>query len=389
MAFRNAFKVITKVSLSLTTTTTKKHPNFFFYTTVRSPTMSSSECEYDGILFGMGNPLLDISADVPMEFVEKYGVAEQFGNAVMADENQLPVYDDMLKNFSVELTAGGATQNVMRVCQWMLKKGPNKVTFMGSIGDDEYGKMLIESAKSAGVNVRFHIDKEHPTGTCACLIVGKERTLIANLAAANHYKVGHLLQPENQELMKKAKFYYISGFFLTVSPESIMHVAQHAAAENKVFCMNISANFIPQFFKDQLMAAFPYMDFVFGNEDEARAFAKAMGWDTEDVTEIAKLAAKLDKVNKQRPRTVVFTQGADPVVVVVGDEEPRHFKVKVLPSEKIVDSNGAGDFFCGGFLSQLVQGKDMDTCVKAGIHASSIVLQHSGAVWGDESPDFE
>lgn len=351
--------------------------------------MASSNNEYEGIIFGMGNPLLDISADVPMEFVEKYGVAEQFGNAVMADENQLPVYDELLKNYKVQLTAGGATQNVMRVFQWMLNKGPNTATFLGSICDDEYGKMLTESARSAGVNVHYHIDKDHPTGTCACLIVGKERTLIANLAAANHYKVDHLLTDEMQTLMKKAKFYYISGFFLTVSPESIMHVAKHAAEEDKVFCMNISATFIPQFYKDQLVAAYPYMDYLFGNEDEARVFAKAMGWDTEDVTEIAKLAAKYEKVNSKRPRTVVFTQGADPVVVVVGDAEPRHFPVNTIPQEKIVDSNGAGDFFCGGFMSQLAQDKDIDTCVKAGIHSSTIVLQHSGAVWGDESPEFE
>lgn len=34
--------------------------------------------------------------------------------------------------------------------------------------------------------------------------------------------------------VEKAKYYYIAGFFLTVSPESIMLVAEHAAAKNKV-----------------------------------------------------------------------------------------------------------------------------------------------------------
>lgn len=34
--------------------------------------------------------------------------------------------------------------------------------------------------------------------------------------------------------VEKAKFYYIAGFFLTVSPESIQLVAEHAAANNKV-----------------------------------------------------------------------------------------------------------------------------------------------------------
>lgn len=35
-------------------------------------------------------------------------------------------------------------------------------------------------------------------------------------------------------IVEKAKYFYISGFFLTVSPDSIQLVAEHAAANNKV-----------------------------------------------------------------------------------------------------------------------------------------------------------
>lgn len=35
-------------------------------------------------------------------------------------------------------------------------------------------------------------------------------------------------------IVEKAKYFYIAGFFLTVSPESIQLVAEHAAARNKV-----------------------------------------------------------------------------------------------------------------------------------------------------------
>jgi adenosine kinase len=40
-------------------------------------------------------------------------------------------------------------------------------------------------------------------------------------------------------------------------------------------------------FKKTLLDAMPYVDFLFGNETEARAFAKSEGWATEDVAEIA------------------------------------------------------------------------------------------------------
>jgi len=46
----------------------------------------------------MCNPLLDISAQVPIEMVKKYD--GQFGNAIMATEKQMPVYVSKLSFFS-------------------------------------------------------------------------------------------------------------------------------------------------------------------------------------------------------------------------------------------------------------------------------------------------
>lgn len=61
-------------------------------------------------------------------------------------------------------------------------------------------------------------------------------------------------------------FWFFQGFFLTVSPESILKVAKHASDHDKIFCMNLSAPFISQFFKEPLMEVMPYVDILFGNE---------------------------------------------------------------------------------------------------------------------------
>jgi adenosine kinase len=44
--------------------------------------------------------------------------------------------------------------------------------------------------------------------------------------------------------------------------------------------------------------------------------------------------------------------------------------IKPIDSDTIVDTNGAGDSFVGGFISQIVQGKDIQTAVEAGIYLS-------------------
>lgn len=39
------------------------------------------------------------------------------------------------------------------------------------------------------MQAHYMVDEGAPTGTCAACIVGGERSLVANLAAANNYKV--------------------------------------------------------------------------------------------------------------------------------------------------------------------------------------------------------
>ena len=145
-----------------------------------------------------------------------------------------------------------------------------------------------------------------------------------------------------------------------------------------MFVLNLSAPFIPQFFKVQLEQVFPYCDFVIGNESEAAAWASAVGLANEDdIPAIAKSIATLPKLNPSRPRTVVITQGSKSTVLVsaTDPDKPTTFPVNSLTDEQIVDTNGAGDAFAGGFLGALVAGKSVDTAVLAGHTMGSLCVQ--------------
>lgn len=54
----------------------------------------------------------------------------------------------------------------------------------------------------------------------------------------------------------------------------------------------------------------------------------------------------------------MITQGADPVVVA-DDGKIKLFPVILLPKEKLVDTNGEGDAFVGGFLSRSVGSREI------------------------------
>uniref|UniRef100_A0A8C6K6J3 Adenosine kinase n=1 Tax=Nothobranchius furzeri TaxID=105023 RepID=A0A8C6K6J3_NOTFU len=330
-------------------------------------------------LFGMGNPLLDISAVVDKDFLDKYSLKPN--DQILAEDKHKALFDELVKKFKVEYHAGGATQNSIKIAQWMIQEPHNVGTFFGCIGKDKFGEILKQKAKETHVDAHYYEQDEEPTGTCAACITGDNRSLVANLAAANCYKKEkHLDLEENWKLVEKARVYYIAGFFLTVSVESILKVAKHASENNKLFCMNLSAPFICQFFKDSLMQVMPYIDVLFGNETEATAFAKEQDFETEDIQEIAKKAQALPKVNKKRQRIVVFTQGKDDTIET--------FPVLKIDPKDIVDTNGAGDAFVGGFLSGLVQEKPLDQCVKAAHYSANVIIRRAGCTF-PEKPDFK
>lgn len=105
--------------------------------------------------------------------------------------------------------------------------------------------------------------------------------------------------------------------------------------------------------------------------------------------DVAKAIVGYKKVGK-RPRVAVLTYGPAPVVVAQGSAEAdgeitvKEYAVPALGEGGIVDTNGAGDAFVGGFLAELYAGKDMDACIKAGIFLSEEVVKRSGCTFPDK-----
>ncbi|XP_064321035.1 adenosine kinase isoform X1 [Phalacrocorax carbo] len=339
----------------------------------------------ENVLFGMGNPLLDICAVVDKDFLDKYGLKPN--DQILAEEKHKELFEELVKRFKVEYHAGGSTQNSVKVAQWMIQSPYKAATFFGCIGKDKFGEILKKKAEEAHVDAHYYEQSEEPTGTCAACITSDNRSLVANLAAANCYKKEkHLDLEKNWKLVEKAKVYYIAGFFLTVSPEAVLKVAAQASANNKIFSLNLSAPFISQFYKEPMMKVMPYVDVLFGNETEAATFAREQGFETEDIKEIARKTQALPKVNAKRQRIVVFTQGKDDTVMAT-ENEVTTFPVLVSDQSEIVDTNGAGDAFVGGFLSQLVYDRPVTECIRAGHYAASVIIKRSGCTF-PEKPDF-
>merc|ERR1711907_770111 len=274
---------------------------------------------------------------------------------------------------------GGSALNSARATNFMLKNQgiANKVTYFGSVGKDERGETLTKNLVDDGMNANMHIQEDTPTGTCAVIVVDKDRTLCANLAAACKYSTAHL--EANMAELDKAKFIYTTSFFITSNVEALMKVANYANEKGIPMGFNLSAVFLLQFELNNVLPALEFTDFLFANEDEAAEFGKTQGMEGADLKDIAKVLAKWAK-KSANPRTVIVTYGPKPVIVAThtpGSEDDAvvtEYPLAELTKDQIVDTNGAGDAFVGGFLSQLYQDKDIATCIQAGIYLSREVV---------------
>lgn len=107
----------------------------------------------------------------------------------------------------------------------------------------------------------------------------------------------------------------------------------------------------------------------------------------DDAKEVALKASALPKVNGKRDRMVIITQGAKSTVVAYKGEV-REFAVPPVPSEEIVDLNGAGDSFVGGFLAKYVQDKSLEEAVAAGHYCAGVTIRTSGTTFKGKTCAF-
>ena len=329
----------------------------------------------EGILLGCCNPMLDLTAAVPESLLKKYNLKEN--DAILTGPEHVTLPQELQSDFSVTYSPGGAGLNTMRAAQSTLPT--NTVAFIGCIGSDDNGKVIREKIYQEGLLENFQICSELPTATCCVLLNGEHhRSLVANISAANHLKLDHFMTEKSQQLIQRAKYFYFTGFLLSVCPDAVLYVAKRACEDGKTFCMNLSAPFVCQFFNTQLLEILPYVDVLFGNESELVEFAAVNGWQYGELNDIvSQLSNFVLRKDAKQPRTVIITQGANSTIA------SHHGKLSIYPVEKIessliIDTNGAGDAFCGGFLSKWIAGEPVNVCIDSGHKLAAKIIQTSG-----------
>jgi adenosine kinase len=64
---------------------------------------------------------------------------------------------------------------------------PGMYKFAGCVGKDAQAESLVDILQKEGVISLMCNNGDYPTGSCASIVIEKERSLVANIGAALHF----------------------------------------------------------------------------------------------------------------------------------------------------------------------------------------------------------
>ncbi|ELR11098.1 kinase, pfkB superfamily protein [Acanthamoeba castellanii str. Neff] len=345
------------------------------------------------VLVGLGCPILDIKAAVSEEFLATRGLAlRQFSVTTDCHRAHALYREAVDSGARIQYSAGGSTQNVIRVAQWLLGAG-HRCAFVGSVGDDDFARLLRREVEAEGSAAAFCYvgTPGHATGNCLALTLAGDkedrRHQLFTAGASETFDFASLAE-DTKQVIDGASYVYLECAFLAFAADHLLALAQRSKDQSKCVVVNLSNISVVNKHRDAILRLLPLADVVFAKEKEALALAPAQ------TPEEAALI--LSRRRGSDTSIVVVTRGTQPTVVAC-EGQASVFAVPVVPKEKIVDLIGSGDAFVGGFLAAFVHRHHPKTkevfahhhhlaqCVASGHFASSEVIQHAGCMFSSGS----
>ena len=333
-------------------------------------------------LIGIGDPIVDISAEIDSQTVKKYGL--EWGRTVYVDERSIGIFAELEKKDQVSYIPGGSVQNSIRVLAKLINKDEStknkfKISMLGCVGGDNYKDKIINALNACGVCPLLETIPNLKTSRCGACIYKKERCLITELDASKNLSENFIQQNIEQILNHDAII--IEGYLLICKLDMCKKLCEYFNKNNKLIIQTLSAVFMIKFHREKIMEIANSADIIVGNIEEIEEFAGFQSTDKNDLFEA--IHKKLTKRN----RLLVVTNGSKSTFCSKYDydNDVMEFVISCFPkklkNEEIVDFNGAGDAFLGGFLSGYMQGKCLIECVKMGNDSAGMILKNVGCTF--------
>lgn len=314
-------------------------------------------------VIGIGNALTDMLVNLRSDQVlEKFDLPR--GSMSLVNSEQQKEISKSVSGLPYTLSLGGSADNTIRA---MARLGC-KVGFIGKVGRDSTGDFFESALDNLGIQP-FILRGEERSGKCVSLVSPDgERTLVTHLGAAVEMKAEDL----TPEIFDGYDCLYVEGYL--VQDHNLIRGAIRMAKELglKVAIDLASFNVVEENVDFLREVISEYVDIVFANEDEARAFSG----EEEPVNALQHISTMCDLVIvKIGMRGALIKQGS----------EVSH--VGIMAAAKRVDTTGAGDFYAAGFLAGMCEGLSLRQCGTIGAITAGKVIEIVGTTPTEEAWD--
>ena len=235
------------------------------------------------------------------------------------------------------------------------------VSLVGQIGEDSFGKTLIESLQTAGVNTSgITVNPSTYSGIASIVVDEKGANTIACAAGANN-----LVREQEIEQLKillpQAEIVLLE---LGVPIATVLTAAREAKAHDCYLILDpapVNSNLPEELFN--------LVDVITPNEVEA---SQLVGFTVDGVTTARQAASFLHQMGVKNVIITLGNQGA-----LYSTEEDSYW-AKPIPVS-VIDTVAAGDAFNGALAVALASGKSLKEAVQWGTVAGALAVTKNGA----------
>ncbi len=251
-----------------------------------------------------------------------------------------------------------------------LRKIGVESTMVGMVGNDMFGEFLKGRLRDAGVDVSgLKVSDEAQTSASVLMIdPGTGERSFFHCVGAN----GVLSESDiNYDAVDKCDMVFVTGSFImdTFDGEETMKFLKRCKEMGKTTFLDVCWDASGRW-GELLDMSLPYIDFFMPSIDEAVCIAKE-----EEPESIA---------------DVFQSKGAKNVIIKLGSKgsylrKDGESKGTVYPPfyiENPVDTTGAGDSFCSGFLAAYAMGKSLEECMVFANATGAHCVMATGATTG-------
>lgn len=335
-------------------------------------------------LIAIGNPMVDITVSIDKDTLQNYGL--EYRRTTFCNEKTQKFLDELDKRPIVTYTPGGSVMNTLRVCSYILnmnqnESGKHHITMLGAVGNDIYKDKIINSLKEAKVEPMLEILQEK-TSRCGVGIYKRDRCLVPDIQASK--KLSKEFIDEKLESIYQHDVLLIEGYYLKENYDLCKFLCQEFKKQNKLVILTLSAVCIVQYHMDKIREIADMSDMIIGNMEETEVLAGGKNAVFQDTYE------KVHKILSPKNRLLVVTCGSHGVYCSIYNYQSMRLDLilqcfpNFVKNDDIVDLNGAGDAFLGGFLAMYLKGNinnKLFSCCKAGNNAASVILRNVGCTF--------